>query len=91
MTRNNWDRGFREFAIDHMEVGATDTTREHLDQDFAWPGNGLLNLDRIDVAETELDQRHRLHLILWTVPAGDRPGSFPSVREASEPPPSICD
>ena len=64
MTRNNGNGGIRELAIDHVEVGPADTARQHLHQDFGWPRKGFIDLDRLDMAETELGQRHRLHRIL---------------------------
>jgi hypothetical protein len=64
MTRHHGDGRMRKVAIDYVQVGATHTTRQNLDEHIGWPGCGYGGLDLVQVAETEPGQGHGLHRIL---------------------------
>jgi hypothetical protein len=75
MTRNNGNRGIREFPIDEVEIGTAHPACQDPDENLGWSGSGLLGLEWLDAAETRSSQRHRLHRVLFidddlTIPAG---------------------
>ncbi len=83
---NDGQLGFRQLAVDHMQVGAADAACAHRDADLSGSGQAIRQL-RPFQGGARFSQQHRVHGVLPDVsvagPAGGKLGYYFAFRARS--------
>jgi hypothetical protein len=61
VTRNDWQRGFRQISIHDMQVGPAHAARQHLYEDLAGSRGRRLDIDSLDTPGPGAGQGHGFH------------------------------